>query len=944
MYKFIQNCSIANTKIVVSPKTIEQKQKSFWSLLMIISLLLPISNNNPVYAQTNTISGHVFVDHDGGGTEDGVDYGHPAIRVKAYCDVDGDGAVDPTIDKIAGIGFTDENGDYTIEVNHTPNTTVSVPVSVSTDDSDESRLSGVVDRYGLLEPGNDDVGIRFNRVEIPACATVTSAYIEFVTPNGGNVNYNFEVEADIDPSTYNIRLANDITNRNYSGSVNWNATLLGGSTVQSPDLSSLVNTAISQVGWQPYNAIAFQVSGSGSANFYSYDDYLSNGQAASAIPTLHITYSMPSPPHAYIIRLCTEDLDPSSTVTLNNDQIISATDVAAGVNLSNVDYGFKGPPVFCYTVADNGNSGNPDEFVVYNRLTGTSRVVGSTGTFDIEALSISYDSNIQDYVIYTVNGDQFGTLDPNTGAFSALGGAMGSINGAYGSYDIADVDGIAFDIDGSLWASERVSGGYDILFKIDPATGQPIPNVFGAGVDYVVMRDSASSLPDDIDDIVIDPTTGKMYAIANKSTAAGGGTPIVDYDVLVEVNKQTGELTNIGIVTLDGQDLNDIEGFTFTSSGIFLATTGKDSKISTDQNQLSFQIDIGTATARNEVYVGAASDYETCDCLAGAANELCGRIFVDSNCDEDYANELLLQGIELVIFLDVNQNGIRDIPEDMPVDTLVTDANGYYSWQTPYNVPYSFIVGIVGTPAEGLYVNGEETDAMPVVDFSSGFGGLKDTTNFNYCPTQPEFRIGKTVNIDSVAVGDTVVFTIDLDNFGGTNPDLLQVIDSLPAGLTYVETSDPTNTIYDSTNHAVIWNVGTFPEGDPTKTLTITAVVEQPGVFVNSVHVPYADVDETNNSDKACVSAPFGLPCDGSTITATAPAGHATYQWYKDGVPIAGATSQSYVIDDVGSYQFTVDDAELGTCSGQLCCPIHIVEIPCCPPTFCIPITVTKKL
>ncbi|MER0442957.1 hypothetical protein, partial [Emticicia sp. W12TSBA100-4] len=71
--------------------------------------------------------------------------------------------------------------------------------------------------------------------------------------------------------------------------------------------------------------------------------------------------------------------------------------------------------------------------------------------------------------------------------------------------------------------------------------------------------------------------------------------------------------------------------------------------------------------------------------------------------------------------------------------------------------------------------------------------------------------------------------------------------------------------------------------------------------------------------------------CVGSQIEidALADAGYSNYQWYRNGVLITGATSQSYKITSIGSYTFTADiPVENSSCSGSLCCPIVVEYYP----------------
>jgi len=893
----------------------------------------------PMMGQVNTIEGNVFLDHNGDGTSNAADYGHPAIRVKAVCDLDGDGTYSAG-DQIAGVGFTDVNGDYTISLDHTPNTTVSYPVQFTTDDVEESNITGTVSRSeATLDPDARTVGIRFNHIEIPACATVTNAYIRFVSnTTDAGASLNIDIQNELDPKTYNIRIANDVTTRPYLGApVGWNTgATTTGSVYNTPNLASLINPIINQAGWMPYNALAFQIDGTGAVGFASYDDFLLNGGSANDIPQLFIEYTLPVTD--YVITLCTDDLDPTSTVTLDSDQVITAADISSGTNLTGIDYAFQGPPVFCYTIADNGNSDNPDELVVFNHITGTSRVVGSTGTFDIEAYSISPDGG----TFFTVDGDQFGFLDPATGAFTAIGAPLGTVNGPNGVLTLGDIDGIAFDIDGTLWATERIAGGYDIMVQIDPATGAIVPGVFG-GDDYVVLTDAGGTYPDDIDDIAIDPITGKLYGVANKSTGAGG-SPIVNFDMLVCIDKATGELTDGCVVTLDGVDLNDIEGFTFSNSGMFIGTTGKDSKISTDQNQLSFVIDPATCEASDPVYVGAASDYETVDCLTGAPNEICGFVYIDENCDGSQDGiDASVEGVAINIYQDTDLSGTRT-PTDPLIETILTDPNGYFTFQTAYNVDFPILVDVTGTDAAGLdpFLGTNEL----YVNFSDGFGGQKDSLLIPYCPPAKDLALEKGVSTPTASIGDTIQYTLTVFNEALLTTDNIEVTDVLPAGLTYVSHSPATENFVGN-----IWTIGTMTSADASTTLTINVVVNEAGDFKNSAEItgmdgydsdstPDNDDATEDDQDCACFSVPY-IICDGESVDITAPDGHTQYEWYLDGVLISGATTQTITATAAGTYEYALDGNGLDTTG--CCCPIYVEIENCCPPTICLPVTVTKN-
>jgi len=68
-----------------------------------------------------------------------------------------------------------------------------------------------------------------------------------------------------------------------------------------------------------------------------------------------------------------------------------------------------------------------------------------------------------------------------------------------------------------------------------------------------------------------------------------------------------------------------------------------------------------------------------------------------------------------------------------------------------------------------------------------------------------------------------------------------------------------------------------------------------------------------------------------SPFTILAESGYSNYQWYKDGLLIAGENTDSLVIIDSGTYHYTVDELDPNDCNVGLCCPLILDFIPCCP-------------
>ncbi len=211
-----------------------------------------------------------------------------------------------------------------------------------------------------------------------------------------------------------------------------------------------------------------------------------------------------------------------------------------------------------------------------------------------------------------------------------------------------------------------------------------------------------------------------------------------------------------------------------------------------------------------------------------------------------------------------------------------------------------------------------------------------------------DVSLDKTVDPVQAPIGSNVVFTITVYNEGDAVTGAT-VTDVLPNGSIYI--TDDANGAYSSSTG--IWTIGDMAAGDSAK-LNLTVQLSEPGVLTNSASVTIneTETDTTNNDDKACVTVPVELCDDGSqTMTAVANPGFTTYQWYVDigdgngYMPIDGATQETLSIDTAGSYIYTVEDAELGSCGNQMCCPIIVDLVACveCPPKLCIPISVTKR-
>ena len=116
-----------------------------------------------------------------------------------------------------------------------------------------------------------------------------------------------------------------------------------------------------------------------------------------------------------------------------------------------------------------------------------------------------------------------------------------------------------------------------------------------------------------------------------------------------------------------------------------------------------------------------------------------------------------------------------------------------------------------------------------------------------------DLALSKTVNTTAPNVGDTITYTVTLNNIGPDPATDVQVSDPLPIGLQFVSAT-PTEGTYDSTTGT--WTVGGVAVGAP-QTLTITATVISPVAETNSAAVTHSDQfdpDPANNSASVTVT------------------------------------------------------------------------------------------
>ncbi len=373
----------------------------------------------------------------------------------------------------------------------------------------------------------------------------------------------------------------------------------------------------------------------------------------------------------------------------------------------------------CYVVSDGSS---PDKLVEVDINTGVASNIGSLGLGITNVEAIAYWPITG--TLYGANADRLGTINTATGTFTPVGTTFGSGNGSAGSKNFNDIDGLTFDPHtGELYGSVRDGDGgapEDLLIKIDPATGAHIPDAFGPGVDYLVIRTASVTGFNDVDDITIDPDDGQLYGIANQ----GGGST----DRFVKIDRIDGTVTLVGSF-----GLSDVEGMNSFNDGSIYLSTGNRSNNSKDDRFYQVNKASGSVTELGNLN-SLGSDYEGIACLTGAPNTISGTVFFDDGGTTGTANDGILNGDEagndgvtVSLFRDSDASGTVTAA-DILLTTQVTSGGGNYSFVVASTGDFVLEIDQNNIPAGQSLT----TDNLQVANFGVSLGASDTGNNFGH--------------------------------------------------------------------------------------------------------------------------------------------------------------------------------------------------------------------
>ena len=207
--------------------------------------------------------------------------------------------------------------------------TVASRVKAASDDMEEWLTNSDETEVGTLDYNSSDlelgwekpnksgdalkaqaVGIRFADIEIPAGASIQSAYIQFAVDEFKEgaynpFNVNIAVEDTANSTTFNngnttetvvpydisTRTVTDTKVNWYDDGEPWTTEDAMTADQRTPDLVSLVKAIVGKSGWASGNAITFIITGTGNRTAISFDEN------PALAPTLHVTYTYGSDNH-----------------------------------------------------------------------------------------------------------------------------------------------------------------------------------------------------------------------------------------------------------------------------------------------------------------------------------------------------------------------------------------------------------------------------------------------------------------------------------------------------------------------------------------------------------------------------------------------------------------------------------------------------------------------
>lgn len=573
----------------------------------------------------------------------------------------------------------------------------------------------------------------------------------------------------------------------------------------------------------------------------------------------------------------------------------------------------------CFAVANE--PGPTDIFFEIDLNTGISTKIGPLkSTSEVEA--IAFIPAPTDPQLYAANAGQFGLVRLNTGAsgnsvvFDPIGNGFGNGHGTDGNHLFDDVDGLAYDVaKAQMYGVHRRTGGdTDLLFIIDVTTGKLVRDAFfidGELRDYAEIE-SVGGLHD-VDDIAIDPHSGRMFGVINSDGRSG---------ILVEIDPATGAvLQSYPAADATGQIVDDIEGLAFAGDGTLYGSTGENGPDNGDANRL-FQLTVDQVNAvalAAEVseFPDELEDVEALACLTSVLLPASIDLEKATNgVDADLPTGPVLPVGNTVTWSYVVVNTGEAALENVSVSDDQLPPGSIACPQSTLAPGESMTCTATGSAMEGQYANVGTVTANPV----GGTDTVSDSDPSHYLGIAPAIDIEKATNgVDAdtpaeapaILTGEVVAWTYVVQNTGSVALADVTIDDDILGPIDCAEGPIPTLAPGDAFTCTA---TGTATAGDYANVGTTTGTpVDSSGTpFVDDSGTPIAKPVDSDPSHYVGIQPGIELEKRTNGADADEPPGVE--------IPVGEPVTWTYVVTNTGDValdEVTVTDDQID----QIDCP-----------------------
>ncbi|RZS93362.1 InlB B-repeat-containing protein [Aquimarina brevivitae] len=159
-----------------------------------------------------------------------------------------------------------------------PSGTITASISTGGDDVEEDKNGTIYDNSSDLELVYDSynnssfqvIGLRFQAINLPKNATITSAYLQFTADESHSTATELEIAMHNSSNSPVFTNSNNVSGRAvFSNKVTWNPSSWSsgqsGSEQRSPNLKNMVQQLANTASWNPGNSVSFIIRGKGAS-------------------------------------------------------------------------------------------------------------------------------------------------------------------------------------------------------------------------------------------------------------------------------------------------------------------------------------------------------------------------------------------------------------------------------------------------------------------------------------------------------------------------------------------------------------------------------------------------------------------------------------------------------------------------------------------------------